>query len=148
MLDKQKHAIEVLNDIVNILEDGKKGYKTAAEHIEDHDLRTMFNLYAQQRADFSAQIQNEIRELGGEPESNDDTKGKMHRVWLNLRAAVTGNDKDNVIAECERGETSAIEEYEEALKEDIPEFLKSKLVKQHDEIRNNLKMIRKIKDRD
>lgn len=145
MLDKQKHSISVLNEVVNVMEDGNKGYKDAAEKVEDNELRTMFNLYAQQRTEFSAELQHEIRELGGEPKDTDDLKGKLHRAWVDLKAAVAGNDKNAILNECENGDTAALKEIEEALKQDIPQFLKDKLKKQHTEIQNNIKQLNKLK---
>lgn len=147
MEDRQKHSIEELNKIVRILEDGKEGYKTAAKDIEPGEVQTMFNLYAQQRGDFAARLTNEIRELGGEPAQGDEPKGQLHRIWMNLRSAVSGNNKKTIFEECERGEKAALDEYTEVMSNDIPHYLKETLQDQREEIMNNLKMIRKLKER-
>jgi uncharacterized protein (TIGR02284 family) len=44
----------------------------------------------------------------------------LHRGWINIKSAVTGEDEGAVISECERGEDSAVKSYEEALKNSLP----------------------------
>ena len=145
-MSNQEKAIPVLNDLVHYLEDGKEGYHKAAEKIENADIKTMFNLYSQKRAEFSSELQNEISRMGAEPDHSDEWKGKLHRTWMDIRSAFTKDDTATILKECERGEEAAVERYNDALKEDIPEFLKKVLRNQHDEIQNNLKKIRQLKN--
>jgi uncharacterized protein (TIGR02284 family) len=44
----------------------------------------------------------------------------LHRGWINIKSAVTGEDEGAVISECERGEDSAVKSYEDALKNNLP----------------------------
>ena len=41
----------------------------------------------------------------------------MHRAWINLKSAVTSGDDHAILAECERGEDSAVDEYKKAMEE-------------------------------
>jgi uncharacterized protein (TIGR02284 family) len=67
----------------------------------------------------------------------------LHRGWINIKSAVTGQDEGAVISECERGEDSAVRNYEDALKENLPADAKSTVQRQfaqvkeaHDRIRS------------
>ena len=47
--------------------------------------------------------------------TDSSTTGAMHRAWINLKSALTSGDDHAILAECERGEDSAISEYKEAM---------------------------------
>jgi len=42
----------------------------------------------------------------------------MHRAWINLKSAIAKRDDHAILAECERGEDSAVKEYKEAIEEE------------------------------
>jgi uncharacterized protein (TIGR02284 family) len=56
--------------------------------------------------------------LGGTTAEGTKTTGKFFRVWMNVKAALTGNDRKAILNSCEYGEKVAKETYEEALKND------------------------------
>jgi uncharacterized protein (TIGR02284 family) len=136
-------VIATLNNLVETCKDGQNGFRTAAEGIKNSELTTLFNTYSQQRAQFAAELQSEVRRLGGEPEETGSTAAAVHRGWINIKSAVTGEDEAAVISECERGEDSAVEAYEEALEADLPNDVKAIVSRQlsqvkeaHDRIRS------------
>jgi uncharacterized protein (TIGR02284 family) len=135
--------ISILNDLVETCKDGQNGFRTAAEEIKNSELTTLFNSYSQQRAQFAAELQSEVRRLGGDPEDAGSTAAVLHRGWMNIKSAVTGEDQGAVIAECERGEDSAVSAYEEALENELPGNLRviverqfSQVKEAHDRIRS------------
>lgn len=113
-------VISTLNGLIETCKDGQNGFRTAAEGVKNRELTTLFNTYSQQRARFAADLQNKVRKLGGDPENTGSTAAAMHRGWINIKSAVTGEDEGAVIAECERGEDSAVKSYEDALNQDLP----------------------------
>jgi len=115
-----QEVISTLNNLIETCKDGENGFRTAAEHVKDSHLKTLFNTYAQQRAQFAAELQSEVRRLGGDPEKAGSVGGAMHRGWINLKAAVTGGEEGAIIAECERGEDAAMKNYHEAQELDLP----------------------------
>ena len=72
MADKDK-AISSLNDLIEICKDAQEGFRQAAEGVKNGELQTLFNTYAQQRAQFAAELQHEVLRLGGEPERTGST---------------------------------------------------------------------------
>jgi len=136
-------VISTLNGLVETCKDGQNGFTTAAEGVKNSEFVTLFNTYAQQRAQFAAELQDEVRRLGGDPEETGSTAAALHRGWIDIKSAVTGGDEGAVISECERGEDSAVKSYEEALQKNLPANVRStvqtqfaKVKEAHDRIRS------------
>ena len=113
-------VISTLNNLIETCKDGQNGFRTAAEGVKDTKLTTLFYTCSQQRGQFAAELQNEVRRVGGDPEKTGSTAAVLHRGWINIKSAVTGEDEGAVISECERGEDSAVKSYEEALENNLP----------------------------
>jgi uncharacterized protein (TIGR02284 family) len=120
MAKTNEEVISVLNNLIETLKDGQEGFRTAAEGISHSELKTVFNSYSQQRAQFAAELQNEVRRLGGDPEKTGSIAATLHRGWMDIKSVVTGGDDAAIVVEAERGEDSAVATYREALNEDLP----------------------------
>ncbi len=138
------NVISVLNNLIETCKDGQTGFQTAAEGITRSDVKSLLYQYSQQRAQFAGELQNEVRRLGGDPEQTGSVAATLHRGWINIKSAVTGSDENAVIAECERGEDSAVANYKDALADQkLPADVRSIVERQaaqvkeaHDRIRN------------
>ncbi|HTH50419.1 MAG TPA: PA2169 family four-helix-bundle protein [Pyrinomonadaceae bacterium] len=113
-------TIGVLNNLIETCRDGQEGFKDAAEAVQDSQLKTLFYEYSQQRAQFSAVLQELVRELGGDPANSGSTAGALHRGWIELKSAITGGSDEAILNECERGEDSAKDNYKDALEKNLP----------------------------
>jgi uncharacterized protein (TIGR02284 family) len=109
--------ITVLNTLIATTLDSMKGYNEACED-DDGRYRDMFTDMARDRSETASKLQAQVRQLGGDPEEHSSTLGAAHRVFLNLKQAVTGSDEESLIKEVERGEDYLKNKYEEALKTD------------------------------
>ena len=116
MSDHSKQ-IDTLNNLITTLYDGENGYKEAAEDTDSVTLATKFRQLAQQRYNFGHEIKPLIKNMGGEVDKGGSVAASLHRVWIDLKTAVTSQDEEAVINECIRGEESAVDTYQEALKE-------------------------------
>src|SRR5256885_16182175 len=117
---QQKEVISTVNCLIETLKDGEKGFKEAAEAVKDPQLKSLFQEYSQQRSRFASELQTQARSLGeSEPEKTSSTAGAMHRAWINLKSAVTSGDDKAILSECERGEDSAVHEFEEAMQDGL-----------------------------
>lgn len=137
------NVISTLNNLIETLKDGENGFRTAADGVTNAQIKTLFGTLSQQRAQFAAELQSEVRRLGGDPEKTGSVAATLHRGWINIKSTVTGQDENAVLAECERGEDSAVSNYQDALKEVLPADVKSIVEKQysqvkeaHDRVRN------------
>jgi len=136
------NVISTLNNLIETCKDGQEGFRQAAEGVKNSELKTLFGTYSQQRAQFAGELQNEVLRLGGDPEKTSSTVGALHRGWINIKSALTGEDEGAVISECERGEDSAVRNYTEALNDDLPNDVRQIVERQfaqvkeaHDRIR-------------
>ncbi|CAN5723535.1 PA2169 family four-helix-bundle protein [soil metagenome] len=116
---ENEEVVSTLKDLIRTLEDGKEGFKLAAESTDNPDMRTLFLHYAAQREQFSAELHH-LSGLDGDEALDIETSltGALHREWLNLRSALNAGDPGAILAECERGENHAVSEYRKAL--DLP----------------------------
>ncbi len=137
------NVISTLNNLIETLKDGENGFRTAADGVTSAQVKTLFHTYSQQRAQFAAELQSEVRRLGGDPEKTGSVAATLHRGWINIKSTVTGSNENAVLAECERGEDSAVSNYQDALKENLPADVKAIVEKQytqvkeaHDRVRN------------
>jgi uncharacterized protein (TIGR02284 family) len=137
-------VISTLNNLIETCKDGEQGFRTAADGVRSSDLKTLFHTYAQQRSRFAAELQSEVRRLGGDPERTGSTVGALHRGWIDIKSAVTGRDDNSIIAECERGEDSAVRNYEDALREHLPSDIQSIVGRQFNHIKEAHDRIRSL----
>jgi len=84
------------------------GFRTCAENVEDREIKGMLTERARHCAEAASELQNEVRRLGGDPDTHGSVSGILHRGWLNVKAAITSKDEAAVLAECERGEDIAV----------------------------------------
>jgi uncharacterized protein (TIGR02284 family) len=110
-----RHDIDVLNDLIAVTLDSAKGYEDAGVDTKNPTFKTMFGKRAIERKQVTAELQGEVRRLlGGEPAKSGTVTGKAHRVFMNLKAAVTGSDK-GIVNSVEAGEDYIKASYEKAL---------------------------------
>ncbi len=50
---KTREAADVLRNLIQTLEDGKEGFRVAADAIDNSDLKKLFTHYSEQRAQFA-----------------------------------------------------------------------------------------------
>jgi uncharacterized protein (TIGR02284 family) len=140
--------ISVLNNLIETCKDGELGFKTAAEGLTSPALKTKFLEYSRERGAMARELQNEVRRLGGDPETSGSMSGSMHRGWLDIKSVVTGNDDHAIVAEAERGEDVAKSAYENALKESLSATVQT-IVQQHAaKVRVVHDAVRDLRDRD
>ena len=123
-------VISTLNNLIETNKDGQEGFKTAAEGVQNSDIKSAFYEYAQQRSQFAGELQTAVRELGGDPENSGSISGAIHQGWINIKSAVTGQDDQAILNEAERGEDSAKAAYKSALEEELPANIRAIVEKQ------------------
>lgn len=105
-----------LNTLIGTLLDSVDGYTKSAQDVDNPQLAERFNARARERQAAVASLQAAVARLGGDPEDDSTTLGKAHRVFLNLKEAVTGRDDQAILNEVERGEDYLKGKFEAALK--------------------------------
>jgi uncharacterized protein (TIGR02284 family) len=137
----------LLNDLIETLKDGQEGFKQAAEGVSDPRLKSLFRDYSEQRLRFATALQSEARRHGEtDPETSSSATGALHRGWINIKSAITGGDEHAILAECERGEDSAVEEYKKALADGLSPSAQELVSTQFAEIKAAHDRIKSLRD--
>ena len=137
-------VISTLNNLIETCKDGQTGFQTAAEGVKNSELKTLFHTYSQQRAQFAGELQEEVRRLGGDPEKTGSVAAALHRGWIDIKSAVTGEDENAVISECERGEDSAVKNYQDAINAGLPGDVRSIVERQYAQVKEAHDRIRAL----
>lgn len=147
-MSQTKENISTLNSLIETLKDGQEGFRQASEAVRDSQLKTLFNEFSLQRAKFAGELQSQAIGLGeSKPENTSSTAGAMHRAWINLKSAITSQDDRAILAECERGEDSAVAEYKKAMeKEDLSSPVRDIISRQYTEVKAAHDRVRDLRD--
>jgi uncharacterized protein (TIGR02284 family) len=144
---QQKEIISTINGLIETLKDGQEGFKQAAEAVKDPQLKSLLRDYSQQRSRFASELQTQARSLGeSDPEKTSSAAGAMHRAWINIKSAVTSGDDKAILAECERGEDSAVNEYEKAMEDNLSSPLRDIVSRQYSEIKSAHDRVKELRD--
>ena len=147
-MSQQKEIISTINGLIETLKDGQQGFREASEAVKDSQLKSLFSEYSLQRAKFAGELQSEAISLGEhDPEDSSSTAGAMHRAWINLKSAITSQDDHAILAECERGEDSAVAEYKKAMEEEeLSSAIRDTISRQYTDVQKAHDHIRALRD--
>ena len=146
-MTQQKEAISTINGLIETLKDGEKGFKEASEAVKDPQLRSLFQQYSQQRHRFASELQAQAQTLGeSKPEKSSSTAGALHRAWINLKSAVTSGDDKAILSEVERGEDSAVHEFQDAMNDGLTGHVREIVSHQFTEIKSAHDRVKSLRD--
>ncbi len=120
-MEKEK-TIEVLNTLITINNDRIEGYETASKETEEQELKTLFAQFIATSQKCKQELVTEVTKLGGKPEEGTMTSGKFFRVWMDVKAAITGKDRKAILNSCEYGEDVAVDTYNKALRNNLSDI--------------------------
>ena len=144
---QKKEIISTVNSLIETLKDGQEGFRQAADAVKDSELKSLFAEYSTERSRFAGELQEQLRQIGdAEPEDSSSVAGSMHRAWLNLKAVVTSGDDHAILAECERGEDSAVSEYQKAMGVELSSPLRETVSRQYDKVKLAHDRVRNLRD--
>jgi uncharacterized protein (TIGR02284 family) len=146
-IDSNKNAEfeKVVKEVINVLEDGQKGFADLGAHLKDDVLKRYFLAESLKRANFRAELENELHRHGvKDVHEEGTTAGALHRTWGDLKSKIFGTDDHAVLATAEQGEDKAKAVYKDALAQELPLPLHQLLSEQnahimtsHDYVRNH-----------
>ena len=112
---ENEKTIAVLNTLITINNDRIEGYETASKETEEQDLKTLFAQFSSTSQKCKQELTNEVSKLGGTAAEGTLTIGKFFRVWMDVKAAITGKDRKAILSSCAYGEDIAKDTYKKAL---------------------------------
>jgi len=143
-------AATILEELVETLEDGREGFRKAAEKLEEDgypDLAQRMTRYSDQRARLSAELREIALTQGVEIEDEGTVAAALHRGWMAIADAATGDDPHAVLAVAESGEDHAVAEFEKALQnDDLPADWRPVISAQADAVKTAHDEVRALRD--
>ena len=139
---------EIINDLIQINHDRIEGYGRAADEARDEDLRSLFSNMASQSRRFAGELEPYVSGEGRKPAEGTTFKGKIYRMWMDVKAAITGHDRKAILASCEFGEDAAQHAYSAALdhNEEITGDLRLTVENQKKSLRESHDRIKHLRD--
>lgn len=120
-------TVDVLNKLVEINNDRIEGYETASDETNEQDLKALFGRFAQNSHKCREELSVEILSLEGTPTDGTKNTGKLFRAWMDVKAALTGEDRHAILSSCEFGEDHALQTYRDVLKNDSEHLSSSQI---------------------
>lgn len=139
-------TLSTLNDLIETCLDGEFGFRTSAEHAKESNLKALLSQRSSDCKQAAAELARLVRENGGEPEDSGSATGAMHRGWVAIKGTLAGYTDLAILEECERGEDMAIESYQTALQQDLPENIRATVLRQFEGVKRNHSQIRTLRD--
>jgi len=133
-METTKSTCGLLNKLIRINNDRVEGYEKAAALINDMQLKSIFNSFANESRNFRNELIVEVTKRGEQPLEGTTASGKIFRAWMDIKAALAVKDRQAIVSACETGEEAALEEYAEVLKSDDLDGFARKLVGYQEEI--------------
>jgi uncharacterized protein (TIGR02284 family) len=133
-----------LNRLIQTCRDGENGFASAATAVEEPSLRQLFQSHSQQRTEFAAELELEVRRLAQDPVSSGHSSAALHRSWLDIKAGIIGRSDGQVIEECEQEEKTALGNYERALDSPLPNDLRLIVERQFAQVKEAYRQIRSL----
>ena len=142
-----KDKIEtILNDLIQICRDGAEGFRTCTQDAKDPSLKMYFQDRAHSCDDAALKLSNELKQYGGNENLFGNPAATLHRTFIDIKTALTSQDNLTVLEECERGEAAAVIAYENALREEMPDNLRTLLTQQYEGVKMNHDRVRQLRD--
>jgi uncharacterized protein (TIGR02284 family) len=131
VLDKVEST---LKDLIETLRDGHEGFIELGQRIQDPTVRRYFMEETQTRAEYAAELENELHRMGvKDVKVGTSASSKAHRFWGELKAKLGGGDHA-LLDTAEQGEDVAKKAYADALKVELPVPIREMLVRQQEHI--------------
>lgn len=141
-----KDVIETVNDLIETCKDGEYGFRRCAERVEAPGLKQVLGRRADECQKAATELQTIISQLGGTAETGGSALGAIHRGWVSVRDALSGQSDLAVLEECERGEDAALDRYRSALEDALPPHVRNIVERQYEGVKRNHDQVRTLRN--
>ena len=138
----ETNTATLLNELIQISEDGKIGYAGAGRSATALELKALFENRSSEYGMAATELQGLVRSLGGIPKFSGTISGAAHRGWSKIKSAV-GDTNIALLEEAERVEDAAKAAYAKVLASTLSKQVRDVIqrqfdgaVRHHDRMRN------------
>lgn len=147
MTEDREYTVQVLNGLVETTRDSADGYDKAAELARNPRFKNLFQERAQARRRLVRELDDEVRNVGGEPPKGGSILGQAHRVFAELRDRIAGQSDKALIEEVERGESFVCDRFQKAAQDDaLPVQTRQSIERAHGALSADRDAARALKD--
>lgn len=144
--DGDDDVIATLNDLLETCRDGEYGFQTSAEHSKAQDIKTLLHRHSDECRAAGVELQSLIVQRGGKPDEGGTVAGALHRGWVAVKGTLSGYSDLAMLNECERGEDTAVAAYRKALKQNLPEDVRTVVARQAAGAQRNHDQVKALRD--
>lgn len=148
-------SINALNILLEVHNNRIQGYETALSEseeafLEENDLKILFTEFINNSQECKAVLVQEVINLGGIPIKGTDTASKFFRLWMDVKYALTCNDRYTILKSCEEGEGIAVQSYSTVLADntsDLTPIHKEIIAAQHTLLKHDQNKVKNLFER-
>jgi uncharacterized protein (TIGR02284 family) len=112
-LKSKEEVISDLKELLQLVNDGKEGYQSAAEATENEQLKALFLQLSGERIVYAAELKEHLAVHGADAENESGgILGGLHRTWFNIKQALSSKEDKGILTAITTGEKAAIEKYD------------------------------------
>ena len=128
----QGQLVFTLNHLIEVGKDGELTCMNGARGVDNAEMRGILTGTAEACRNSVTELQALVSALGAVPRDRGTMAGMMHRGWMEVMHIIAPHNDDAVLQLCEREEEAARREYRSALTRDMPENIRSVLLRQYE----------------
>ena len=132
----------VLNHLIETCKDGERGFRYAANHVRDPNIKALFLEIASEREKFATDLLPHAQRLGGPSDAEGTAAAALHRGWMTVKDALTGHDERAIVGEADRGEEAAEAAYKDAIDGMLPPTVRDLVERQYELVRHSHERVR------
>ena len=138
---------EEMREILEKNRDAEKGFAKAAENAKNLGLKTYFDKKSAERRAFNGQLISAIQTIYSDFDAEGSFTGTIHRVWMDMKAFISGDNDESMLEESIRGDKAAVEEYTEVLKDNtLPSSIRHLISEQLQKIKIDIAKNQQLED--
>ncbi len=115
MVTNNQEIVDSLNNLIQINNDRIQGYLTASQETDEGDLKSVFSEMMTASQECRRELVQEVSKLGGTAIEGTTVSGKIFRIWMDVKAALTSKDRKAILNSCEFGEDAAVNTYQKEI---------------------------------
>ncbi|RZL46806.1 MAG: PA2169 family four-helix-bundle protein [Pedobacter sp.] len=117
-METNNEVIADLKGLINIVNDGKEGYQSAADTTDNVALKAVFLKNAAQRLIYEQELKAHILKHGGISDNEEGgILGVLHRTWIDIKEALSSREEVSILSAIETGEQAALDKYDQCIKD-------------------------------
>lgn len=132
MTSAQGQLVSTLIHLIEVGCDGERVCMTGAREVDNEEMRGVLTGTAETCRNSVAELQAVVSAMGKVPRDRGTMSGTMHRGWMEVMHVIAPHNDDAVLQLCEREEEAARREYRSALTQDMPDDIRTMLLRQYE----------------